>query len=225
MRIIHNDCLPEGKRRAPGGFTLIETLIVVVIVILLAGIGVPSLGRLVASSRLQEVAWLMVEDLRTTKESAILYQQDLNVYLDFGNSPIEPTNANNKNNRRYFYETFQYDPLTDPVSHYVPTDAPDGKFVERVLKYGIVVDAISGLPNSSITFDGKKYFVITFRSGAGNTFRGRADVTTSISSRTNTSTSAISSDNLTVRLKDTQGHLFYVIINVSGKITMNGSPP
>jgi len=223
LRIIHNNYLPEKKGRAPGGFTLIETLIVVVIVILLAGIGVPSLGRLVASSRLQEAAWLMVEDLRTAKESAILYQQDLNVYLDFGNSPIEPTNASNKNNRRYFYETFQYNSLEN--QHYIPTDSPDDKFTERVLKYGIVIDAISGLPNSSITFDGKKYFVITFRSGAGNTFRGRADVTASISSRKNTSTSAISSDNLTIRLKDTQGHLFYVIINASGKITMNGSPP
>ncbi|MGB9591085.1 MAG: prepilin-type N-terminal cleavage/methylation domain-containing protein [Candidatus Kryptoniota bacterium] len=206
----------------PGGFTLIELIIVIVIVIIITGIGVPSLTHLIASSRLQEVAWQMVQDLKTAKESTILYQQDLNVYLDYGNSPIDPLSPSNLSCRRYFYETFLQDPLND--KHYIPSDSPNSKFFLREMKYGIVIDNISSNPSDLVTLDEKKFFIITFRSGSGNSFRGEANITTSILNGKNSTTSKVNSSSITIKLKDVNGNYFYVIVNAAGKITMSGKP-
>jgi len=71
--------LSSSKRKK--GFTLIEILIVIAIVIIMAGASVPYLNDFITSQRLQSVAWQLVQDLRTVREDAILYQQDLRVYF------------------------------------------------------------------------------------------------------------------------------------------------
>jgi len=227
FHILFNSHTNQREKKSPAGFTLIETLIVIAIVILLTGVGVPSFKHLIASNRLQEVAWQMVQDLRTVKEDAILYQQDLNVYFDFNNLPVEPTNASNKNNRSYLFETFQYNNLATPLpEHYIPTDSQDSHFTERVLKYGIVIDSITSDTASSIAFGVKNYFVLTFRSGAGSTFRGEIDVISSMSGRTNpTNPTIINEKKLVIKLKDTNNSVFYVIVDGVGNISMYGSPP
>ncbi len=222
---------PKTKNHSPyvlrTGFTLLETLIVVVIVIIMAAVAIPSFERLFASQRLQSVAFQMVQDLREAREDAILYQQDLNVYFNFDNSPVEPLSSTNFNNREYFYETFQKDPLAIPPEHYTPEDTLNTKFKRRIMKYDISIESITASPSSSINFSGKNYFVLTFRSGAGDTFRGEADITTNMDTTlgTNTVTQKINSPYvITIKLKDLRGNNFYVFVNNVGKVWMNGSP-
>jgi len=70
------------------GFTLIELMIVVAIIIVLSGIAIPYGQAYISSQRLQEVAWQLVEDLRTVREAAILYQQDLNDVPELPTTPL-----------------------------------------------------------------------------------------------------------------------------------------
>ncbi len=214
--------LHEEKR---AGFTLIETLVVIAIVIILAGVAIPSFRHLTSSERLQSVAYKMVQDLRVAKEDAILYQQDLNVYFNYDNSPVDSKSSTNFNNREYYFETFQYDSLASPPEHYLPGDVNSQKFLRRPLKYGIIISSISSDTSSQISINGKNYFVITFRSGAGNTFRGECDLVTEMSDRTVTATHTIGSTPIIVTLEDpTTGMKFYVRISAVGKISMYGSP-
>lgn len=215
------------------GFTLLELIIVIFIMIVLGAISVPYLNSYISSERLQEVAWQIVLDLRMVKEDAILYQQNLNVYFNFDssktieNGAVEPFSSTNIDNRSYFFETFQWG--KDQVSevenaHYIPTDPANKHFIKRILKYGIVIDSI--MPSSSpISFGGTNYFTICFNSGAGNTFRGETDIVEKMVGRENISQSIISNQ-LVIKLKDSSTNkYFYVIINGVGNITMNGSPP
>ncbi len=219
----YNTLLSPNER---GGFTLIELIIVVVIVIIMSGVSVPFLRAFIVSQHLQEVSWQLVQDLRTVKEDAILYQQDLNVYFDYNNSPVEPFNAANRNNRSYLFETFQHDNLADPPEHYIPTDSLDKHFTERVLKYGIVIDSISLAASFPITIGGEKYFVICFRSGAESSFRGEGDVVTAMTNRKNIFSTIINENKLVIKLKDPSTEkAFYVIVEGTGKISMYGSPP
>jgi len=211
------------------GFMLIELIIVIAIVIIMGGVSVPFLRNFISSQRLQEVAWQMVQDLRTVKEDAILYQQDLNIYFDFDNSPVEPHSAINLNNREYFFETFQRGKDQNPQvddSHYLPTDSLSAHFKQTVLKYNVVIESILPTVSPPISIDGKKYFVICFRSGAGSTFRGEGDVVTSMTGRTNTSSTIIDDSKLVIKLKDpSTDKAFYVIVEGTGKVSMYGSPP
>ena len=195
----------------------------------MSGVSMPYLRDFISSQRLQEVAWQTVQDLRTVKEDAILYQQDLNVYFDFNNLPVEPTNASNKNNRSYLFETFQWgkdQTVQVEDQHYIPTDATSSHFVERTLKYGIVIDSITSDTASSIAFGGKNYFVLTLRSGAGNTFRGEVDVTSTMPGRNNGTSTIIGLNKVVIRIKDPNSNLaFYVVVDGVGNISMNGSPP
>jgi Tfp pilus assembly protein PilE len=217
---------------AAKGFTLFETLIVVAIIIILTAIAMPSFKHLIISQRLQAVAYQIVQDLRETKEDAILYQQDLNVYFSDNNSPIEEHSATNFNNRTYCFETFQKNSLALPPEHYIPTDTPSNHFKKREpIKYNIVISDISSDTSSSIEFDGKKYFVIAFRSGAGDTFRGEANIVTSMNNdasgekRLVGSYQDIGDTPVVITLKDVpSGQKFYVRISATGKISMYGSP-
>jgi type II secretory pathway pseudopilin PulG len=219
--------LPSSNRR--GGFTLIELIIVVAIIITISGVSVPYLQGFMISERLQAVSWQLVQDLKTVKEDAILYQQDLNLYINYNNSPVEPINASNKNNRSYLFETFQWgkdQTVQVEDQHYIPTDAMSSHFVERTLKYGIVIDSITSTAFSPIVFGGKNYFVICFRSGAGSTFRGEGDVVTVMTGRTNITPTIIGTSKLVIKLKDpSSDKAFYVIVEGVGKISMYGSPP
>ncbi len=215
----------------PPGFTLIETLIVIVIVIVLTAIAIPSFKHIISSERLQADSYQIVQDLREVKADAIQYQQDLNVYFDYNNSPIQPLSGTNLNNREYSFEEFLYNSISSPPQHYIPTDSNNSHhFIKRTLKYGIIIKNISSTTSSSIPFSGKKYFTIEFRSGAENTFRGEADIVTSMSERivpvpTATYTPSIGSTPVVITLKDpTTGSTFYVRISATGKISMNGAP-
>lgn len=217
---------PGGKK----GFTLIELGVVMAIIIVVSGIAVPSARSFISSQRLQEVSWQIVQDLKSAREDAILYQQDLNVYLNYNNSPVEPANAANTNNRSYWFETFQWGRDQDPEvdnSHYTPTDAPNGHFTGRVLKYNIVIDSITaGASPVQIPSGGKKYFVVGFRSGAGSSFRGEGDWVTAMTGRVNSSSDMINTSKLTIKLRDpSTDRSYYVIVDGTGKVSMYGSPP
>src|SRR5450756_120005 len=102
------------------------------------------------SSAASDVYKRQVQDLRTAREDAILYQQDLNVYINYNNTPVVPTDPTNKNNRSYLFETFQYGYDQTPQvdgQHYIPipTDlsGSHSHFTQRVLQYGIVISLIA----------------------------------------------------------------------------------
>ena len=219
-----------GSSKSRPGFTIIELMVVIAIVIIMSGISVPYLRAYIFSQRLQEVAWQMVQDLRTVKEDAILYQQDLNIYINYDpNALVEPSNPSNLNNRSYYFETFQWGKDQNPQvddSHYLPTDSLSTHFKQTVLKYNIVIESILPTVSPPISIDGKNYFVICFRSGAGNTFRGEGDVVTVMTGRTNTSPTIIDDSKLVIKLKGpSTDKAFYIIVEGTGKVSMYGSPP
>ena len=65
-----------GRTRARG-FSLIELIVVVAVMIILAGMAVPAFGTTLARMRIQTNASQMVQDLRLVRDNAITYQQDL----------------------------------------------------------------------------------------------------------------------------------------------------
>ncbi|MCX6087610.1 MAG: prepilin-type N-terminal cleavage/methylation domain-containing protein [Caldiserica bacterium] len=187
--------LPSSNRR--GGFTLIELIIVVAIIVTISGISVPYLRGFIISERLQAVSWQLVQDLKTVKEDAILYQQDLKVY--FCTDPAENRNF-------YLFETFLKNPLT--LTHYNPGDTPDGKhFIRRDLDYKIQFDVHKPFTSYG-TVNLKEYYYVTFYCGKDYHFRGQP--------------SAID----TIELVDTSsGKKFYVIVDLAGRIRMSGTHP
>ena len=160
----------ETGRTRTSGFSLIELIIVVAVMIVLAGMAVPAFGTTLARSRIQTNASQMVQDLRLVRDSAISYQQDLYVYVC--TSPVSGRTV-------YYYELFQKDPtnVAEASKHYTPADAPvSGKFVQKVALYGMGF----GLPVQSgalyaftaATVGGKGYLVLAYCCGKGNYFRG-----------------------------------------------------
>ena len=216
--------LHEEKR---AGFTLIEVLVVIAIVVALTAVAIPSFRHLTSSERLQAVAYKMVQDLRLAKEDAILYQQDLNVYFNYNNSPVDFRSASNFNNREYYFETFQYNSLAIPPEHYLPGDSVNEHFIRRPLDYHIVIRNISSDTSSQVSIRGKNYFVIIFRSGAGETFRGECNIVTGMSDRTvsDADIQQIGDTPIVITLEDPSTRMkFYVRISAAGKISMYGSP-
>lgn len=215
-------------RSGPGmrkGFTLIELGVVLVIILVVSAIAIPSAQSFIATQRLQEVSWQIVQDLKSVREDAILYQQDLNVYFNYNNTPVEPTNAANANNRSYWFETFQLASVGN--SHYIPTDAATVHFTGKALKYNIVIDSITaGASSIQVPSWGKNYFVLCFRSGAGSSFRGEGDWVTAMTGRLNSTLSMVNTSKVTVKLRDpSTNRAYYVIVDGTGKISMYGSPP
>jgi len=218
------------------GFTLIELLIVVSVVIIMSAVAIPSFQSIISSRRLQAVAWQMVQDLRTAREDAILYQQDLNVYINYNNTPVVPTDPANMNNRSYMFETFQYgqDQANQvPDQHYAPGGSLATHFTQRVLQNGIIITSIQSTALSSISPSSKKYFVMCFRSGSGSAFRGEGDVVT-VSTQTiglfivgtNSSSKVIDGANLVITLQDpatSKTRTFNVIVKGTGEVSMGGT--
>jgi prepilin-type N-terminal cleavage/methylation domain-containing protein len=168
----------ESGRTRPRGFTLIELMIVVAVMIVLAGMAVPAFGATLARSRIQTNASQMVQDLRLVHDSAIAYQQDLYVYVC--TSPASGRTV-------YYYELFQKDPtnVAEASKHYTPADAPvSGKFVRKDALYGMGF----GLPVQSgalyaftaAAVGGKGYLVLAYCCGKGNYFRGEPVVVSNI---------------------------------------------
>jgi prepilin-type N-terminal cleavage/methylation domain-containing protein len=157
------------------GFSLIELMIVVAVMIVLAGIAVPTFGASLARARIQTNAAQMVQDLRLVRDSAIAYQQDLYVYIC--TSPASGRTV-------YYYELFQKDPLNE--IHYTPADAPvSGQFVQKVALYGmgfgLPVQSGSAYAFSAANIDSKEYMVIAYCCGKGNYFRGQPIVVSNVS--------------------------------------------
>ncbi len=167
-----------GRTRGRG-FSLIELMIVVAVMIVLAGMAVPIFGTSLARSRIQTNAAQMVQDLRLVRDSAIAYQQDLYVYVC--------TDSVAANRTTYYYELFQKDPLNE--IHYTPADAPvSGQFVQKVALYGMGFDlpVQSGAAYSftAATVDGKEYLVLAYCCGKDNYFRGEPVVVSDTSAPT-----------------------------------------
>ncbi len=188
------------RQRLHKGFTLIETIVVIAIVLILSAIATPSFKHLIISDRLQAVAWQMVQDLREVREDAILYQQDLCMY--FCVSPEKDKNF-------YLFETFQKDPLHNPPIPYNPGDSPDGThFIKRKLKYSVYF----GTAHCPFTMygwvNGKEYFYLKFFCGADNHFRGQP--------------SAFD----TITLVDPKsGTKLYIVVDTVGRVRMSGKHP
>jgi len=156
----------EIRRTRASGFSLIELVIVVAVMIVLAGMAVPAFGATLARSRIQTNASQMVQDLRLVRDSAISYQQDLYVYVC--TSPASDRTV-------YYYELFQKDPLNE--IHYTPSDDPvSGQFVQKTALYGmgfgLPVQVGSAYSFTAATVDGKEYLVLAFCCGKGSYFRG-----------------------------------------------------
>jgi prepilin-type N-terminal cleavage/methylation domain-containing protein len=185
------------KRKEKTGFTLIEVVIVITIVMILSSLAIPTFEHLFVSERLQSVAWQTVQDLRTVKEDAILYQQNLRVYFC-----VDPR----ENRNFYLFETFQKDPLNNV--HYNPGDTPDGKhFIKRNLKYNIFFGPHH--PFQPLGWiNGKQYYYLTFFSGAGSHFRGQPSMP----------------DHITLTDKKS-GLKFYVVVDTASRIRMSGEEP
>jgi len=171
----------------------------------------------------------MVQDLRTAREDAILYQQDLNVYINFDSSnTVQPSNPANVDNRSYLFETFQY----GQDQHYAPGGSLAAHFTQRVLQNGIIITSIQSTAPSSISPPSKKYFVMCFRSGSGSAFRGEGDVVTVVSTQTidpfivgtNSSSNVIDGANLVITLQDPSTlRTFRVTVKGTGEVSMGGS--
>ena len=71
----------SGRR----GFSLIELMIVMAIVLVLAGVGVAFTGPYVARRQVEGIAFAMVQDLRNTQSSAVFTRSYLAVTLDVPN--------------------------------------------------------------------------------------------------------------------------------------------
>ncbi|MGC9125359.1 MAG: prepilin-type N-terminal cleavage/methylation domain-containing protein [Caldisericaceae bacterium] len=183
------------------GFTLIELIVVVTIIIILSAISIPYLRSFIVSQQLQNVAWQLRQDLSSVKEDAILYQQDLRVYFC-----TDPSNERNF----YLFETYLKDPLNPNGigAHYTPGDPVDGKhFVRRDLQYKIMFTShkpflIKGYIN------GKQYYYVTFYCGKDAHFRGQP--------------SAIDTIEL---IEPNTGKQYYVIVDLAGRIRTSGTHP
>lgn len=163
-----------GRTRACG-FSLIELIVVVAVMIILAGMAVPAFGTTLARMRIQTNASQMVQDLRLVRDSAITYQQDLYVYIR--TSPASGRTV-------YYYELFQKDPTNaaEASKHYTPADTSvSDAFEKRTLLYNMVCGlpvqsggaAYSYTSADTVTAGVNTYLVLVFHCGQGSYFRGQ----------------------------------------------------
>lgn len=157
------------------GFSLVELVVVMAIVIILTGIAVPAFGRAVATSRMQAAAYQLAGDLKLMRENAILYQADLTMYFC-----TDPSAG------RTFY-CFEVLPRLDSTTglprttlHYnPPSDGgtwPDpGRFLRRDFPYAVKLALPK--PFTYVGYIGsQEYYKVSFFSGSGGHFRGQPSV-------------------------------------------------
>lgn len=185
------------------GFSLIEMMVVMAIVIIMTGAAAPSFYRLIVSNRLQTNAAQLVGGLRMARESAILYQQNLRFYVQ---------TAPSGSGTAYYYEMFLKVPSS--ATHWTTDDDPvTAKWVRKTLDSNIVFGAAPGQfvdvgANDAL---GRRFYYVEFSSGSGSSFRGQP---VSVSSRT------------TITLTDpSSGRNWYVILESTGSVRSSGSPP
>jgi prepilin-type N-terminal cleavage/methylation domain-containing protein len=204
-----------GRTRAHG-FSLIELIIVVAVMIILAGMAVPAFGTTLARSRIQTNAAQMVQDLRLVRDSAIAYQQDLYVYVR--TSPVSGQTV-------YYYELFQKDPLNK--IHYTPADDPvSGQFVQKTALYGmgfgLPVQSGSAYSFTPATVGGKGYLVLAYCCGKLSNFRGQPVVV----SDTSVPTYVAFSSAIGIPVVDTaNSRLWYVTISPAGRASSSPVSP
>ena len=204
------------------GFSLLELMIVIAIVLALSAVSIPYMGHFLYMQRLQGVAFQITQDFSVVKENAIAYQQDLNFYINYSDSLPSP-HGNSTNRRVYYFEKFVKDSTSVPNKHYIPSDNTDSHFTRRDFSYHIYISNIS--VNNFVTLSGSKYFVLAFRSGANNTFRGEADIVNGINSDgTVSGYTTIGDKPVVIELSDSKGNHYYVRVSATGKISMYGQP-
>ena len=188
----------------PGrGFSLIELVVVIAIVLILAGGAVPNIMGSVQRGRVQTAALQMAEDLRLVRENAILYQEDLYVYISTDTAV----------NKQYWYEQFPFLNTTTGLpdgSHNVPpvggAASPDSsRFVRATLPFSIHVVSISS-STGSVTWNGHAYQEIRFRSGEdpsnpGNALYIPGSIAASVS----------------IVVGDSSGHQWRVVVDAIGR--------
>jgi len=201
------------------GFTLIELIIVVAVMIVLAGMAVPAFGATLARSRIQTNASQMVQDLRLVRDSAITYQQDLYVYIC--TSPASGRTV-------YYYELFQKDPTNaaEASKHYTPADTPvSGKFVQKVLLYGmnfgLPVQSGAAYSFTAATVSGNGYLVLAYCCGKGSNFRGQPVVVSDTSVPTYTTFSSA----IGIPVIDSSSRTWYVVVSPAGRVNSTAVSP
>ncbi|MHB8107582.1 MAG: pilus assembly FimT family protein [Candidatus Cryosericum sp.] len=205
----------NGRTRGRG-FSLIELIIVVAVIIILAGMAVPAFGSALARSRIQSNAAQVFQDLRLVRDSAIAYQQDLYVYVC--TSPASGRTV-------YYYELFQKDPLNK--IHYTPADGPvSGQFVQKTALYGmgfgLPVQSGAAYSFTAATIGGKGYLVLAFCCGKGNYFRGEPVVV----SDTSVPTYVAFSSSIGIPVVDTaNSRTWYVTVSPAGRASSTPVSP
>ncbi len=152
--------LADGVHRRTG-FTFVELVVVIAIVLILAGMAAPSLQGSITRGRVQAAALQLAQDLRLVRENAITYQDDLCAYvsMDTGVSGC------------YYYEKLPHlgsNGLPDGSHNTPPVDGaalPDQeRFVRKDLPFNMqVLSATSA--DAPVTYGGHQYHKICFRSG------------------------------------------------------------
>ena len=90
-----------GERR---GFTLVEILLVVCILVVIAGMALPSIGRLVPSLTLKQTAENLADTMRLAQTKALAYRKSLRLVFDqtFSSFHIEEaTSTTNDDEAKY----------------------------------------------------------------------------------------------------------------------------
>src|SRR5450756_424496 len=194
------------------GFTLLELVVVMAVVIIMTGIAVPAFGHAMTTSRMQAAAYQLAGDLKLMRENAILYQADLTMYF-----------CTNPAAARTFY-CFELLPRLDSTTglprdylHYSPPNAGDawpdpGRFLRRDFPYAVKLafpPSFTQPQGGAITIDSRTYYQVTFYCGSGGHFRGQP-----------------SSLGGTVALVDQTGaYNWYVIMDSVGRIRVSAQSP
>lgn len=198
--------MQTGSAASSRGFTLIELIVVVAIVLILAGAAVPNILGSIQRGRVQTAALQVGQDLRLVRENAILYQADLYFYVS------SETGAN----MRYWYEQL---PLLESnglpaadrsitTNRYLPpvdgAASPDSsRFIQGTLPFNMHVVSVSSSVSSytSVAYNGHAYYEICFRSGKDDSVIP----------------GSVAVSPVTIVVGDSSGHQWRVVVDAIGR--------